>query len=188
MRPGFALGARLADAVERREPLLGEPRHLAGEVRLALAPQDAPLAVADEDERDAGVLQHRGGHLARERALALAEDVLRGERDPAFRRARRRRGRGPGRTARRRCRPREAAEARRVRARAPRPPMACASSSSSRREARGSRALNAGLPRRAAPLRRRGRATHRRPSTRARSSRRGPPPSPPRRSRRLPRR
>src|ERR1019366_869156 len=79
----LTLSLRLADAVERSESFLGEPRHLAGKVRFALAPKKAPFAVAHENERDAGVFQHRGGHLARERALALVEHVLGRERNAA---------------------------------------------------------------------------------------------------------
>src|SRR5664280_1452648 len=82
---GVALGARLADAVDRREPLLDEPLHLAGEVGLAFVPEAAALAVADEDERDAGVLEHRCGHFAGEGPLLLDVHVLRGERDPRAR-------------------------------------------------------------------------------------------------------
>ena len=54
MAPAVALRARLADAVERREPALDEPLDLLGEERPRFAVELAALAVPDEDERDAG--------------------------------------------------------------------------------------------------------------------------------------
>ena len=56
---------------------------LAVDDRVGLAEQPPPLGVADDDVLRAGLLDHRGRHLAGERALALPVEILRGDADVA---------------------------------------------------------------------------------------------------------
>src|SRR5437879_3330734 len=77
--PRVTIGELLADAQDRHEPPSVRGTELARDQLIALAIQQPPLRVPDDDVLAAHILQHRGRDLAGERPLRIRAQVLAAE-------------------------------------------------------------------------------------------------------------